>query len=380
MTAGTAEPRRPRVAVNLLWCVPGAVGGSEQYLVRQVAGLAEQPEVPDVHLFTTAAFRDAHRDELGWCTFVVSPHDNVRRAQRVYDEHTWLYGQTAGFDLVHHGGGTAPRRTRQPVVLTIHDLQYRTFPRYFSAMKRRYLDLVVPGSARRSSLVAVPSEYVRDSVVSELGVDAARVHVVPHGYEPDLLLARTAESDLRGRWGLGDARVIVYPAMTAPHKRHDFLVALMNRHWTDPLLRLVLIGGVGAAESALERQIAALPPTARDRIVRAGRGSDLDRNGLLAMAEALVFPSEYEGFGAPVVEAMALGTPVVCSDATCLPAVVGPAAVVRPLRLDAWADALDEVDRRRDELIAAGRDRARRFTTAVSGRALLAAYQQVVAG
>ena len=107
--------------------------------------------------------------------------------------------------------------------------------------------------------------------------------------------------------------------------------------------------------------------------------SDLDRNGLLAMAEAMVFPSEYEGFGAPVVEAMALGTPVVCSDATCLPDVVGPAAVVRPLRLDAWADALDEVGRRRDELVAAGRDRARRFTTAVSGRSLLDAYRQVVA-
>ena len=225
MTMDATEPRRIRVAVNLLWCLPGAVGGSEQYLVRQVAGLAEQHDAPDVHLFTTAAFRDAHRDELGWCTFVVSPHDNHRRAQRVFDEHMWLYGQTAWLrrraPRWWHGAATnAPTRC----VVTIHDLQYRTFPQYFSAVKRRYLDLVVPGSARRASLVTVPSEYVRDSVVSELGVDAVRVHVVPHGYEPDLLLARTAESELRERLGLGDSRVIVYPAMTAPHKRHDFLV------------------------------------------------------------------------------------------------------------------------------------------------------------
>lgn len=378
MTAAERSVARPRVAVNLLWCVPGAVGGSEQYLVRQVAGLAEQPDVPDVHLFTTAAFREAHRDELGWCTFVVSPHDSVRRARRVLDEHTWLYGQTAGFDVVHHGGGTAPRRTRSPVVLTIHDLQYRTFPRYFSTVKRRYLDLVVPGAARRAAVVAVPSAYVRDSVVVELDVDAARVHVVPHGYEPDLLLARTPEPELRMRLGLGDARVIVYPAMTAPHKRHDFLVTLMERHWIDPQLRLVLIGGSGAAELALAERLAALPAEVRDRIVRPGRVTDRDRNGLLAIADALVFPSEYEGFGAPVVEAMALGAPVVCSDATCLPDVVGDAAVVRPLRLDAWADALDEVGRRRHELVAAGHDRARRFTTAVSGRELFAAYRMAM--
>ena len=78
--------------------------------------------------------------------------------------------------------------------------------------------------------------------------------------------------------------------------------------------------------------------------------SAADRDGLLAAAEALVFPSEYEGFGAPVLEAMALGTPVICSDRTALPEVAGDAALVLPLELDAWKGALDEVAARRDEL------------------------------
>ena len=77
--------------------------------------------------------------------------------------------------------------------------------------------------------------------------------------------------------------------------------------------------------------------------MRPGRVSDADRDGLIAGAEALVFPSEYEGFGAPVLEAMALGTPVVCSDRAALPEVAGDAALVRPLDPDAWEGALDEV-------------------------------------
>jgi glycosyltransferase involved in cell wall biosynthesis len=372
------EPKRLRVGVNLLWCLPGGVGGSEQYMVRQLAGLLE---LDAVHLtvFATAEFAAVHGAMLAGATVVTGPHDGARRTRRVWDENTWLRGRTDGLDLVHHGGGTAPRRSRRPYLLTIHDLQYRTFPQYFSSVKRRYLDAVVPGSARRAALVAVPSEYVRASTATQLRVPIEGVVVVPHGYEPQLLVERTDQAELRARLGLGASRVLVYPAMTAPHKRHQFLVELMQRHWTDDDLRLVLIGGHGSAEQALSQSIAAAPPSVRDRIVRPGRVSDADRNGLLAMATAMVFPSEYEGFGAPLIEAMALGAPVVCSDATCLPDVAGDAAIVRPVRLDAWADALQQVEAQRDRLIAAGHRRVQHFTTAVSGRALLSAYEQAVA-
>jgi alpha-1,3-rhamnosyl/mannosyltransferase len=367
-----------RAAVNLLWCVPGGVGGSEHYLVRQLAGLGLAGAPVELTLFATAAFREAHAADLPGCSFVDAPHDGARRPVRIVDESTWLHRRTRGFDLVHHGGGTAPRRARRPYVLTIHDLQHRTFPHYVSRVKRWYLDAVVPGSARRAAAVAVPSEYVRTSVVRELRVHPSHVSVVPHGYEPTLLTDATPEHELRSRHGLGASRVIVYPAMTAPHKRHDFLVELMRRHWTDSRLALVLIGGRGAAEDELTRAVASSPAEVGRRIFRLGRVSDADRNGLLAMAEALVFPSEYEGFGAPVIEAMALGTPVVCSDATCLPDVAGDAALVLPLRLDAWASALDEVAARRDELVRAGRARARHFTAVASAEALLTAYRAAI--
>ena len=104
-------------------------------------------------------------------------------------------------------------------------------------------------------------------------------------------------------------------------------------------------------------------------MIRPGRVPDGDRDGLIAAADALVYPSEYEGFGAPVLEAMALGTPVVCSDRAALPEVVGDAALVLPLDRDAWAGALDTVAARHDFMVSAGRRRAAHFTTRAAGSA-----------
>jgi alpha-1,3-rhamnosyl/mannosyltransferase len=367
----------PRLAVNLMWCVPGDVGGSEQYLVRQLAGALEVRPSLDLTVFAPPAFVDLHGRLLTGARLVAAPVDGRRRWQRIAAESTWLWRRTRGFDLVQHGGGTAPRPARRPYVLTVHDLQYRTFPQYFTSAKRRYLDLMIPRSARRAAVVTVPSEYVRTSVIGELGVDPGRVVVVPHGYEPELLVERSAPDDLRARFGLGDGPVVVYPAMAAPHKNHAFLVDLLDTVWDDPDLRLVLIGGRGLASGALDARLASAPPSTRSRVVRPGRVSDADKNGLIAMAEALVFPSSYEGFGAPLIEAMALGTPVLCSDATCLPDVAGGAAVVAPLRAEAWGAGLDEVRARRSELVAAGLDRVQAFTSRRSGEALLGVIDRV---
>ncbi len=367
----------PRLAVNLMWCVPGDVGGSEQYLVRQLAGALEARPSLDLTVFATPSFVERYGRRLAGAHLVGAPVDGRRRWQRIAAESTWLWARTGGFDVVQHGGGTAPQPARRPYVLTVHDLQYRTFPQYFTPAKRRYLDLMIPRSARHAAVVTVPSEYVRGSVVRELGVDPGRVVVVPHGYEPELLHERTGSDELRVRYGLGDGPVLVYPAMAAPHKNHAFLLDLLDTVWDEPDLRLVLVGGRGLASDALDARLASAPPTTRARVVRPGRVSDADKNGLIAMADALVFPSSYEGFGAPLIEAMALGTPVLCSDATCLPDVAGGAAVVAPLTTDAWGAGLAEVRARRSELVTAGHERVHHFTSRRSGEALLEVFDRV---
>jgi glycosyltransferase involved in cell wall biosynthesis len=370
----------PIVAVNLTWCIPGEVGGSEQYLVRQLVGLRSRPDAPQLVLAATGEFREAHGEELAQAgatelEWRIAPTDGRRRWRRIVDEHTWLHRATAGADVVVHGGGTMPTRHRRPAVLVVHDLQYRTFPDHFSSVKRRYLDVTMPRSVRRAAAVTVPSEYVRGSLVRELHVDVAKVHVVRHGFEPALLSDRTDERELRSRHALGGGPLLVYPAMTAPHKRHDVLVELARR-LDDPNVRMVFIGGPGASHDTV--LTATGDPSLGGRVRHLGRVSDADRNGLLAIAEALVFPSEYEGFGAPLIEAMAIGTPVLCSGATCIPDVVGDAAVIRPLEVDAWVSGLAEVRSRRADLIERGRRRAALFTAQRSGDDLAHVLHAVV--
>ena len=380
MTHTTPSADRPvseHMAVNLLWCVPGAVGGSEQYLARQLVGLADGTDDFAPTLYCPDGFVEAHPELDERFEMVTASINGSDRTRRVFTEHTWLARRTAGASLVHHGGGTAPAFGGGPVVLTIHDLQYETYPDYLHPIKLRYLRSVMPRSVSRASVIAVPTQYVRSTVIDRFDVDPDQVVVVRHGVEPDLGTRAGEADELRDRFGLGAGPVLVLPAVTHRHKGHRFLLEVMAEHWTDPDLRLVLLGGVGAAEAEIAAAVETLGLA--DRVVRTGRVGDADRDGLVRLADALVFPSEYEGFGAPVVEAMALGTPVICSDQPALGEVVGDAGVVLPLVRDAWSDALAVVERRRDRLVADGHRRALDFTSVSSGSDLAAAYRLALA-
>ncbi len=149
----------------------------------------------------------------------------------------------------------------------------------------------------------------------------------------------------------------------------------MATAWRDPDLRLVL----HRRTAVPPRTRCELRPTRAHPSGSAG-SSDADRNGLLGMAEAMVFPSEYEGFGAPLIEAMALGAPLLRRDSTCIPTIVGGAGLVLPLSTDAWADALDVWSRDRASMVAAGLQRAAAFTARASGVALAAVYAAALEG
>lgn len=358
------------VAVNLLWIAPSRVGGSEQYLERQLLGL----DAADVRatLYCTRDFLLAHPDLADRHACVEAPGGQDWRAGRIAAEHTWLAARTHRADVVHHGGGTAPLVGAGPIVLTVHDLQYLTFPHYFSRARRAYLDAMMPRSVRRASVVTVPSAYVRGTVVDAFGIDPDRVVVVPHGVPAVEVPSADDLAEVRVRAGLGDRPYVVYPAITHPHKGHRVLVDMLDH--LDPQLHLVLVGGEGAAEPDLRTAIAA--SRHRRRVHRLGRVPDHERDALLSHAEALVFPSEYEGFGAPLVEAMAFGTPIVCSSAAAVTEVAGDAAVVVAERSGAaWAAGVLSAVGRRRELVERGHVRRSDFTLATAGAALATAYR-----
>lgn len=369
-----------KVGVNLTFVIPGQVGGSEQYLARQLVGLLERGDMSLV-LYVLPGFAEAH-PELAGAQMAVAPTSGQRRSARVGVEATWLVARARRdrVDVLHHGGGTLPAALPfvggPPAVLTVHDVQYLTYPQTFTSLKLRYLRMAVPRSVRRAAMVTVPSAFVGTTLQEAFGIEPDRVTVVPHPLPRAELAAATAEEELRARYHL-PGPVVVYPAITYAHKNHRVLLqAMAPLMAARPDLRLMLLGAAGPVESDVMGEVARLGR--EGAVVRPGRVSDADRNGLLAMATVCAFPSRYEGFGAPVLEAMASGCPVVVADTTALPEVVADAGILlSPDEPGQWTSALadlldDESERAR--LSEAGRRRAALFTPAVAAERLHLAY------
>jgi alpha-1,3-rhamnosyl/mannosyltransferase len=348
------------------------VGGAEEYLVRQIIGATEAADDVAFRIVAPPGLAEAHPTISHLFETYDGPLPVSRLSARLIEEVRWLPGKLATVDVVHHGNAIVPWRSPGPIVLTIHDLQYLTFPGHFTRARLNYLRWMVPRSARQASAIAVPSNFVKQTVVEAFAVPEERVHVVPHGYDPPAR-APGSEANVRERYGLANRHVLVYPAATYPHKRHEFLIDLMAGPLAKDDYVLVLPGAAGRAERAVLEAIHARGQQAR--VLRTGRVPDADRDVLIAMADALVFPSEYEGFGAPVLEAMALGTPVICNDRAALPEVVGDAALVRPLDLDGWGVAVGKAAHDPGDLVRRGRARAKQFSIRGSGEALVTVYR-----
>jgi alpha-1,3-rhamnosyl/mannosyltransferase len=380
------------VGVNLLWLVPGDVGGSEEYTTRALLALAaRQDPALRVTLFALAPFADAHPELAEVFPLVTAPFDGRRRPERVWWEATWLPRELrrTGVDLVHHAGGVVPPEPRRSaragdgpaVVLTIHDLQPLVLPEHFTAVKRRWLHAMLPRSAARADLVVTPSDPASRSVVELLGVPADRVHTVPHGVEPAAPVSDAQRRLVAERYRI-TGPVVLYPAIPYAHKDHRTLVAAFGRVAADhPDATLVLTGGRGPEEAALAAAIAA--SGYGERVRRTGRIPWDHLHVLYDLATVVAVPSRFEGFGAPALEAMAAGRALVAADATALPWVVGDGGVLVPVGdVDAWAAALHRLladEAYRHQLAEAGAARARTFTWDRTAEALTAGYRAAAA-
>jgi alpha-1,3-rhamnosyl/mannosyltransferase len=362
------------VLVNLLWLVPGVVGGSEESVTDALrAVVAASPPDLRLRLAVLEPFLDAHPDLVAALPTEVAPLDGTDKARRVLAEQTWLAARTraVGADVVHHAGGTVPLAHPGATVLTIHDLQPLDLPQNFSWTKRTYLRAMLGRSARAARVVCVPSEFTARRVVELLRVPSAKVHVVP--WTPRVAVAPTAAPG-----PVPDGPFLLYPAITYPHKNHLVLLEAFARlDGAAADAQLVLTGGRGPDEELVQERIRQLGLTGR--VHRPGRVDTATLEALYGAASAVVVPSRYEGFGLPVLEAMVRDRPVVAARAGSLPEVAGPDDLVDPDDVTAWAEAMQAVltmsDRSRAARVGAGRDRAAQFTPERTASALVAAYR-----
>ncbi|HEX6235719.1 MAG TPA: glycosyltransferase family 1 protein [Acidimicrobiales bacterium] len=372
-----------RVGINLLWLVPGSVGGSEEAtvaLLREIASLA--PDDIRYLLFALPAFAANHPALAAAFPVELAPLDGRFKPLRAAAENSWLAtkARRAGLDMVHHMGGVMPILRRCPGVLTIHDLQPFDMPDNFSSTRRGYLRHLVPRSVRRAELVLTPSEFVRQTVVDRFGVPPERVRATPWGVEGTHADVTVAE--VQARYGL-PRRWFVLPAVTWPHKNHLMLVrAFATVAAREHDVVLVFTGAAAQAEQEVRDEIVRLG--LRGRVRRTGRIPRRDVLAIVRGAVALTFPSRYEGFGLPVLEAMSLGTPVVAAAATALPEVLaGAGRLIDPDDSEGWAAVMLELladGDERERLAAAGHERARDFSWAAAAQMTLEAHRHALAG
>ncbi|WP_282948102.1 glycosyltransferase family 4 protein [Cellulomonas endometrii] len=358
----TTTPLRAALVVEQLWqSVPG---GSGTY-IRELAGaLSRRQDVRPVGL----AARHPAGPTADWRVDI--PVRQVPLPRRVLYA-VWQRGALRaevvlpGADVVHATTWAIPP-TRRPLVVTVHDLAFLREPAHFTAHGNAFFRRALAAVRDRAHAVVVPSWATADECVAA-GLDPQLVHVVPHGVDvPDVTAAQVAAA--RRRHDLPE-RYVMWAGTVEPRKNVPTLLDAYARLGDAP--DLVLVGPRGWGE------VPEVPAALRRRVHTTGRVTREDLHALYAGADAFVFPSLAEGFGLPVLEAMAHGVPVVTSRGTACAEVLGTAGVL--VDPEDPADVARGIDMalgdRSADLAQAGARRAATFSWDAAAEATLAAYR-----
>jgi glycosyltransferase involved in cell wall biosynthesis len=294
----------------------------------------------------------------------------------------WLTGP---IDLFHSPDFTLPptrRGTR--TILTVHDLSFVRDPGSAMPVLRAYLNQVVPRSVARADLVLADSQATRADLVELYGADPHKIEVLYSGVNEAFQPVRDPVrlEAVRAKYGLGGGPFILAVGTLQPRKNYVRLIQAFATLPGRGDLRLVIAGGKGWLFDEIFTEVERLG--LGGRVIFPGFAADEDLPALYSAASVLAYPSIYEGFGLPILEAFACGTPVVTSTASCLPEVAGEAALMAPpTDVDALRDALRRVLEDADlslKLVAAGRERAKQFSWQKAAEELLNHYRRLMDG
>ena len=317
---------------------------------------------------------------------------SARRALNVAGNLVWTHLHLPlrlwkhGFDLLHSPAFVAPVKSPCPTVITMHDITYLLYPSHFARWWVRYMKSVVPVTVRSAAAIICGSEHSKCDLMKAYGVAAEKVHVVPYGvdhqrFRPGAVL----DAAWARRAGIRAGYVLHVGELS--HRKNIPVLLQAVAHlrslgkWADR--QLVLAGAEASGmlgADKIHETIQRLELSGS--VVLAGRVADEHLPGLYAQASLLVMPSLYEGFGFPVLEAMASGIPVVASNTSSLPEVAGDAAIlVPPTDVPALAGAIAEVLERpriAEELRATGLARAPQFNWRRTAEETVEVYRCIV--
>ena len=365
-----------RLGVNALFYLPGEVGGSETYLRETLRALARRPDRPDLVLFTNAENDRVLRAEFPAAEAVSSGIAATNRFARILAEQFQLprLVRRARPDVLWSPGYTAPVRAACPQVVSVLDMQYKRFPQDVSWLAARAMDVLYPLAARRAAAVVAISEFAKAEAVRFLGVPPEKVTTTLLAADPGFGAAGgPPPAELAG------APYLLCVAHTYPHKNVGLLVRAFSRIAGEIPHRLVLVGKPRFGEPDVA---AALQTAPVGRVVRFPGLPWPELIALYRHADWFVFPSLYEGFGLPVLEAMRAGAPVLTTREASIPEIGGEcvryadgrdaAAFAAALRA---ATTLPAAERARQ--IEAARRRAEGFTWDASAEKLWYVLQRV---
>ncbi len=367
------------IGLNLLFLVPGVVGGTETYAVSLLRSLAALDRDNRYTLFVNEESRDS-----GWvrqenfATVVCAVRARSRASRYAYEQAVLpRLARRHGVDLLHSLGYVSPLRLRCPSVVTVHDLNYEAIPDSFTPLRRAVLRYFVPRGARRAETVLTLSEASRERIVARLGVPESKVVVTPCAADRPTAGGDADFAALGARLGI-ERPYLLALSSGSPHKNLARLVRAFARLAPDGRPQLVVAGHEptrGESLRALAQELGL-----GDSVRFTGYLSDHDLALVRRNATVFVFPSLYEGFGIPVLEAMEAGVPVVASNVASLPEVVGDAGrLVDPSSVDDIAAGLREVladEALRQDLVRRGYRQLRRFSWESTARRTLEVYER----
>jgi glycosyltransferase involved in cell wall biosynthesis len=310
------------------------------------------------------------------------PFSVANPAARLVWEHTGMVAQAMRdrLDLLHGMAFVVPPAWRKPSVVTVHDLAFLKMEGHAPRRRTIYLQTLIGQSVRRAGRVLTISEHTRNDVVELFDVDPAKIVVTPLGVSPHVKpLDPEARAQFRIAHGL-TRPTLLYVGTLEPRKNIPNLLRAFDLVASRTDAELVLGGAEGWLTDELHQTLGAMK--ARERVRLTGFIPEADLGAWLSAADLFVFPSRYEGFGLPPLEAMACGTPVVSSTSSSLPEVLGDDALLaEPDDIDGIAAAIERVltdSTLATDLRRRGIERAARFTWEETARLTLEAYRVAI--